>query len=1000
MKLGFHKSNIFWIRGEIATFLTVISAFMMIAGIITGSVINQQGTRTTSRAAGCAAGEWECSVSGKPVQCANVDVQAMFNGTWCDGAQRWKWEAAGETNACGGSIDKLKPADGNCSNATPTSPPSGNCPAGQWKCTINNVTRCSDDVAKGEFAANWCDPEKRWLYETAKNLGGSGSECGGIVSRPQPNCSTATPTSAPSGTCPSGQWKCSFGGNTYCSDDAAKDLFNGTWCEGEKRWLWESAGNSDKCGGKASVLLNAPECKNGVVTSPPPIPTAGPNPTKAPNPGGFHLGADVYANKTDSGINFDMHLLFYSDGCDGDIKLEKDGALIAGPNAWKGPGTWVYVPQWTRSPIGVAKNGSSTASYKGYVDRCPKSTVTLTDNISCDLSVDGNGVPGVKGSGCVFKNQSEYGPQTPLTPAPTTPPRPYAGDCVNIKSVSYTPSGALDGNQPFTCQATVDQADSNNIACGWSKNGGWPLTGGRWENVGCKGTDCSFGIQTEKDIDKNAIYDLVAFDARWNCGPSRGMKIPLQMKGVTPIPTQKDCDNACCGKPDGYAWNGEVEEQCNGQNWTIIEGICNNGKIKYAPGCVTCDKCDPKTDTKPRSVQAGSLQKNACTPGGGCNAPITPIPGAGTPTPTITPGGPSLTPTPTVRGGGPVLPTLPLNQKTYFKYHLEGIDCWLFGFCRHDMKGTQATFETAGATPMVENLVEQAWGGPGVGFRMYEKDVFFSAGRAYTAKIVTTYTDSQKPGMTCIHTDFAPPPPKTIDATTTQWDVWGGLKPDTDCTTAPTPTPVPGAGNMRNLDVVYHVSGVCKNWAICDHNYKNGNWNGSDRDIMAEVWYKIADSGTPPTYIALMREYNFYLNPLDPYIDMKKYQVPFQVGKTYKASASFKYQNKGTLCIAYKDETKTITGTDTEFRFDYSLIPATDCTNPDAKPSILRGSSNQDFIVVIDKYAKGEIGAKEVSTFISQLTRTPFQPIYCTCPGGNCNSCVGPVYPVQGEEEM
>ncbi len=988
-------------RGEIATFLTIISAFMMIAGIITGSVINQQGTRTTSRAAGCAGGEWECAVSGKPIQCANADAQAMFNGTWCDGAQRWKWEAAGETNACGGSIDKLKPPDGNCSNATPTSAPSGNCPAGQWKCTINNVTRCSDDIAKGEFIASWCDPEQRWQYETAKNLGGNGSECNGIVSRPLPNCFTATPTSAPSGTCPSGQWKCSFSGNTYCGDEAAKDLFNANWCEGEKRWLWESAGYSDKCGGKASVSINAPECKNGVATSitPSPIPSPTPNATKAPNPGGFHLTSDIYAEKTSNGIKFNVHVLFNFDGCDGDISLFRDGTKVAGFNSWKGPGAFDYNQEWAGS-FEVKKSESVSPGYEGTVDRCPKSSVTLRDNISCEMSVDGNGVPGVAGTGCTFKNKSEFGNQTPPTPAPTTPPRPYAGDCANIKSVSYTPSGALDGNQAFTCQATIDQADSNNIACGWSKNGGWPLTGGRWENVGCKGTDCSFGIQTEKDIDKNATYELVAFDARWNCGPNRGMKIPLQMKGVTPIPTQKDCDNACCGKPDGYSWNGEVEEQCDGKNWVIISGVCQNGKIKYQPGCATCDKCDSSKDTKPRSVQAGSLQKNACTPGGGCNAPITPIPGAGTPSPTITPGGPSLTPSPTPRGGGPIQPTLPLNQKTKFIYHIEGIDCWIVGSCRHEMQGTKATFETAGVAPAVESLVEEAWGGPGVGFKIYTKDLFFTSGRAYTAKIVTTYTDKQKPGMTCIHTDFAPPPPKTIDATTTQWDVWGKLTPDTDCSTAPPPTPAPGAGNMRDLDVVYHVTGVCKVWAVCDQNYKNANWSGSDSDIRGEVWYKIADSGTPPAYISLVRDYNFSLNPLDPYIDLKKFKVPFQIGKTYKGSASFKYKNKDTLCIAYKDETKSITGVDTEFRFDYSLNPSVDCTNPPDKPSLLQGSSNQDLISVIDKYTKGEIGAKEVSTFISQLNRSPFQPVFCTCPGGNCSQCTGPVYPAQGEEDL
>ncbi|MBI4991311.1 hypothetical protein HZB96_04430, partial [Candidatus Gottesmanbacteria bacterium] len=461
-------------RGEIATVLTFLSLGLMITGILTGAVINQTGTRTLSKAAGCASGEWECTRDGV-THCADKNSRDIFTGTWCNPELRWKWEDAGNTDKCGGSPVKLKPADGNCADVTPTSVPSGNCPSGQWTCKVGTYTRCSDDTAKSEFTANWCEPEQRWQYETAKLLGGNGSECNGKVSQPQPDCSNTTPTPVASGTCPTFQWNCTFDGNTYCTDDAAKTLFLNTWCDGKDRWLWEKAGNTDKCGGKPDIVLNSPNCKRNPSantsptpgSSPSPIPTPQPNPTKASNPGGFHLTSDIYAEKATDGIKFNVHILFNSDGCDGDVALFRDGGRVAGYNGWKGPGAFDYNEQWAGSFV-VKKGESISPGYEGTVDRCPKSTTTLRDNLSCTLAVDGSGNPAVTGAGCTFKNQSDfpsYNPASPTLGAPSGPDGKYkCQDLTNAtnKDCSDMMAGPCEyGTYKYKCMSTACPSDKS-----------------------------------------------------------------------------------------------------------------------------------------------------------------------------------------------------------------------------------------------------------------------------------------------------------------------------------------------------------------------------------------------------------------------------------------------------------------------------------------------------------------------------------------------------------
>lgn len=46
-------------------------------------------------------------------------------------------------------------------------------------------------------------------------------------------------------------WQC---GDITTSEQFVQDLFNNTWCDGYKRWLWEASGYNNHCGGEESRL--------------------------------------------------------------------------------------------------------------------------------------------------------------------------------------------------------------------------------------------------------------------------------------------------------------------------------------------------------------------------------------------------------------------------------------------------------------------------------------------------------------------------------------------------------------------------------------------------------------------------------------------------------------------------------------------------------------------------------------------------------------------------
>ena len=107
--------------------------------------------------------------------------------------------------------------------------------------------------------------------------------------------------------------------------------------------------------------------------------------------GCFHMEGDA---KYLGSNKFDITIRFVSDGGDGDVKLDKDGAHVAGWNGWNKAatnGVWTWVPRWTGSPITVDTNITKTVTYRGMVANsaaCPGVTATLP----CYLSVTASGV--------------------------------------------------------------------------------------------------------------------------------------------------------------------------------------------------------------------------------------------------------------------------------------------------------------------------------------------------------------------------------------------------------------------------------------------------------------------------------------------------------------------------------------------------------------------------------------------------------------------------------
>jgi len=139
--------------------------------------------------------------------------------------------------------------------------------------------------------------------------------------------------------------------------------------------------------------------------------------------GNFHLTQELYGSNASDGLNFNVHVIFNFDGCDGDIMLYEGGKHIAGPNGWKGPGNFTYNETWTASPKFIPNDGQPhTISYRGSVNRCPRSPDTLWDEISCVITFDASGYPQVAPNDkCTIKNPSEIAPAPLVTPKAIVP---------------------------------------------------------------------------------------------------------------------------------------------------------------------------------------------------------------------------------------------------------------------------------------------------------------------------------------------------------------------------------------------------------------------------------------------------------------------------------------------------------------------------------------------------------------------------------------------------
>ena len=209
-----------------------------------------------------------------------------------------------------------------------------------------------------------------------------------------------------------------------------------------------------------------------------------------------------------------------------------------------------------------------------------------------------------------------------------------AAGCSQVSSVSY--SGNVAAGQTFTCLASTDGASRYTMACGISKNGGWPYG---MRSGSCSGTRCTFSVKMDDQIEAGTVYELVAFDFRSDCGPNTGKKITLNVSAAQPQPTQANCDQECCGKPDGFIYQQAIKETCDsnykGGRYIIINGVCQGGKKTEKPGCATCKTCQAGApDISP--VPGADLAVNECTSsceqsGGGicsnlpnCPANITP----------------------------------------------------------------------------------------------------------------------------------------------------------------------------------------------------------------------------------------------------------------------------------------------------------------------------------------------------------------------------------------
>ncbi|MBI4991429.1 hypothetical protein HZB96_05035, partial [Candidatus Gottesmanbacteria bacterium] len=176
-----------------------------------------------------------------------------------------------------------------------------------------------------------------------------------------------------------------------------------------------------------------------------------------------------------------------------------------------------------------------------------------------------------------------------------------------------------------------------------------------------------------------------------------------------------------------------------------------------------------------------------------------------------------------------------------------------------------------------------------------------------------------------------------------------------DCNPASKPTDIPGTTNSTAIALRYHLGNVC--WGI----------NCNLPEEWATVYLKTA--GSPVQTISLPKEP--YAGPGLGFQVYSK-MVNMVMEKEYTAKVMVKYKVSNQQCMHEDTVKNTLHFDKLSWDIDGGLNAAVDCVDVDKRMNAtLAGSSNQAFLAAIEKYTKGGMGAKEMSLFISQLSRTP-----------------------------
>lgn len=164
----------------------------------------------------------------------------------------------------------------------------------------------------------------------------------------------------------------------------------------------------------------------GSASSSTPIPNV--SPTQNPS-GGFHLTYSINPkNDRNLAEGCNVNMTFVSDGCDGDIRLDRNGQMIAGINGWnKGYGPFTYDERYTGSPYFAG----TSLTFTGWIVRGPgncgnqSSSVTFTIPSDCRTSGGGGGIPPTPTPTTIPIPTATFTPNLTLTPTSSILPSTY-----------------------------------------------------------------------------------------------------------------------------------------------------------------------------------------------------------------------------------------------------------------------------------------------------------------------------------------------------------------------------------------------------------------------------------------------------------------------------------------------------------------------------------------------------------------------------------------------